>query len=140
MADKMKEYNRGRLDGLALAYRVAKQNGLSGLLDEIRFRGATKINTALVMKELEDASEAMRGFINETHILIWLSVLHDEFGFGKKRLNRAMDKFEAIYTTINMDGYAGYRDYIEDMSERMDRTLTSRFLSKDDHWEKDPEK
>lgn len=139
MADKMKEYNRGRLDGLALAYRVAKENGLSGLLDEIRFRGTTKINTALVMKELEDASETMRGFINEGHILIWLSVLHDEFGFGKKRLNQAMDKFEQIYTAINT-GYVGYMDYIEDMSERMDRTLTSRFLSKDDHWEKNPEK
>ena len=82
MAD-MKEYNRGRMDGLSLAYRIAKEKGLSGLLDEIRFRGTTKINTALVMKELEEASATMRGFINEGQILMWLSVLHDEFGFGK---------------------------------------------------------
>ena len=138
MAD-MKEYNRGRMDGLSLAYRIAKENGLSGLLDEIRFRGTTKINTALVMKELEEASATMRGFINEGQILMWLSVLHDEFGFGKKRLNHAMDKFEAIYDSIQ-GGFAGYADYIEDMSKRMGRVLGHKFLVADDHWEKDPEK
>ena len=135
----MKEYQKGRMDGMELAYRIAKENGLSGLLDEIRFRGKAKVNTGLMMKELEDASEPMRGFINEGHILIWLAVLHDEFGFGNKRLNQAMDKFEQIYTAIE-GGYAGFADYIEEMSKKMGRQLTSRFLSEDAHWEKDPEK
>ena len=66
----MKEYNRGRKDGMALAYRIVKENGVSGLLDEIRFRGFSQVDTALVMKELEEASATMRGFINEGHILM----------------------------------------------------------------------
>lgn len=139
MANKMKEYNKGRTDGMALAYRIVKENGVSGLLDEIRFRGASQVDTAFAMKELEEASATMRGFINEGHILMWLSVLHDEFGFGEVRLNRAMDKFEQIYTSIQ-DGYAGYVDYIEEMSQKMGRTLTSRFLEQDDHWKKEPDK
>ena len=115
---KLKDYQRARNDGLQLALKIAENGGASALKKEIKFRGTTKIETNLTMEEIEEASKPMRGFINEVHILLWLSVLHDEFDFGKKRLNRAMDRFEQIYSSIE-DGYAGLNDYLELLQNKM---------------------
>lgn len=117
---KLKEYSRARNDGLRLAMKIINESGVEGLKEDLRFREKNMINTNLTMKELEDASKPMRGFINEGQILIWLSVLHDEFDFGKKRLNRAMDRFEEIYDQIQ-DGFAGYSDYIDLLQKKNEK-------------------
>lgn len=131
----IKDYRRGRSDGLALAYRVYKEGGIEALEKEIKFREKTKINTGIMLKEIEDSSEQMRGFINETQILLWLSVLHDEFDFGEKRLNQAMDRFEKIHDQIS-EGYAGWCDYLELLQEKMKRILKSEYIVKDERFEK----
>ena len=134
---KLREYNKARNDGMMLALKISKEGGggpgTEALIREMRFRERTKISTNLSMQEIEEASKPMRGFINEGQILIWLSVLHDEFDFGEKRLNRAMDRFEKIYDQIN-DGYAGYSDYIEVLQKKMNRVLKAEYLIQDDHY------
>jgi hypothetical protein len=135
----MKEYNRARNDGMRLALTIVDERGIEGLRKELRFREKNKINTNLTMQELEEASKPMRGFINEGQILIWLSVLHDEFDFGKNRLNRAMDRFEAIYDSIS-EGYAGYSDYIEMLQKKMKRVLKTEYLIQDDQYKKAEDK
>ena len=49
----LKDYNRGRNDGLAMALRIAEEDGIEGLRREIKFRGVTGIHTALAKKELD---------------------------------------------------------------------------------------
>lgn len=131
----LKDYRRGRSDGLVLAYRVYKEGGIEALEKEIKFREKTKINTGIMLKEIEDSSEQMRDFINETQILLWLSVLHDEFDFGEKRLNQAMDRFEKIHDQIS-EGYAGWCDYLELLQDKMKRILKSEYIVKDERFEK----
>lgn len=132
---KLKDYQRARNDGLQLALKIVENGGASALKKEIKFRGTTKIETNLTMEEIEEASKPMRGFINEVHILLWLSVLHDEFDFGKKRLNRAMDRFEQIYSSIE-DGYAGLNDYLELLQNKMKKILKAEYIIQDDKYEK----
>lgn len=140
---RLKEYTKARNDGFILAMSIieksdlddrTKRRSLAVLRKEARFRKDTLISTNLTMKELEEASGVMRGFLNEGHILIRLSVLHDEFDFGAKRLNQAMDRFDQIYTSIQ-DGYAGYHDYVKLLEEKMKKTLKTEFLVKDGCWE-----
>lgn len=45
--NKMREYERGREDGLTLALRIARQGGVEALEREISFRGITGIHTSL---------------------------------------------------------------------------------------------
>lgn len=55
--NKMREYERGREDGLSLALRIAKEGGIEALEREIKFRGITGIHTSLASKDLDKASE-----------------------------------------------------------------------------------
>lgn len=145
---RLREYRNARNDGFKLAVSaIAESNlddetrnaALSVLHKESRYREKLGIDTNLTMKELEIAFEPMRGFLNEAHILIWLSVLHDEFDFGKKRLNQAMDRFEQIYEAID-DGFAGYSDYVDMLNKKMQRILKAEYLVQDDHWERKEDK
>lgn len=135
----VKDYRSGRAEGMKLAYSIIKEGGIEALENELKFREKTKINTALAMKEIEAASKPMRGFINEVQILLWLSVLHDEFDFGKDRLNRAMDRFEQVHSAIT-DGYAGYCDYLELLQDKMKRVLKAEYIVKDDDFKKKEDK
>ena len=89
----------------------------------------------MALKEIENASKPMREFINEVQRLICLSVLHDEFDFGKDRLNRAMDRFEQIHSAIT-DGYAGYCDYLDLLQDKMKHVLKAEYIVKDDDFKK----
>lgn len=131
----IKDYRNGRAEGMKLAYSIVKDGGIKALEEELKFREKTKINTALALKEIEDASKPMRGFINEVQILLWLSVLHDEFDFGKDRLNRAMNRFEQIHSAIE-DGYAGYCDYLDLLQEKMKRVLKAEYVIMDDDFKR----
>ena len=51
--NKMREYERGREDGLDLARRIAREGGLEALEKECRFRGVTGIHTSLARKDLD---------------------------------------------------------------------------------------
>ena len=134
---KLREYNKARNDGMMLALKISKEGGggpgTDALIKEMKFREKTKIDTNLTNTELEGVSQNIIGIINETQILIWLSVLHDEFDFGNKRLNRAMDRFEKIHGQIE-EGFAGYADYIELLQAKMKRVLKAEYLIQDDHY------
>lgn len=140
---KLKEYTKARNDGLLLALKISKEGGggpgTDALIKEMKFREKTKIDTNLTNTELEGVSQNIIGLINETQILIWLTVLHDEFDFGNKRLNRAMDRFEKIHGQIE-EGFAGYADYIELLQEKMNRVLKAEYLIQDDHYRKAEDK
>lgn len=51
--NKMREYERGREDGLDLARRIVKEGGLEALERECKFRGVTGIHTSLAAKDLD---------------------------------------------------------------------------------------
>ena len=58
--NKMREYERGREDGLSLALRIAKEGGIEALEKEIRFRGVTGVHTSLASKDLDKAAEKIK--------------------------------------------------------------------------------
>ena len=83
--NKMREYERGREDGLSLALRIAKEGGIEALEKEIRFRGVTGVHTSLASKNLDKAAEKIKEITLDTFTVMSVAVLHDEFGFGEKR-------------------------------------------------------
>lgn len=88
--NKMREYERGREDGLDLARRITREGGLEALEKECRFRGVTGIHTSLARKDLDKASEKIKQLVSECCVIMAIAVLHDEFGFGQKRCQKFM--------------------------------------------------
>lgn len=103
--NKMREYERGREDGLSLALRIAKEGGIEALGREIKFRGVTGIHTSLASKDLDKASEQIKEITLDTFTVMSVAVLHDEFGFGEKRCQRYMDGINKAAEYI-VDGLA----------------------------------
>ena len=111
---KQTEYQRGRDDGLDLARRLVEEGGLESLLEEIRFRNITGISTSLARKDLDKAAEEIKKLTCETMVVAWVSVLHDEFGFGSVRCQRAVNAFNKL-TGYLANGWLYWNDLIEEL-------------------------
>ena len=124
--NKMREYERGREDGLSLALRIAKEGGIEALEKEIRFRGVTGVHTSLASKDLDKAAEKIKEITLDTFTVMSVAVLHDEFGFGEKRCQRFMDKV-AEGADLLMDDLATWPDYIRSIKEELGMELEIRW-------------
>ena len=72
--NKMREYERGREDGLDLARRITREGGLKALEKECRFRGVTGIHTSLARKDLDKASEKIKQLVSECCVIMAIAV------------------------------------------------------------------
>lgn len=124
--NKMREYERGREDGLSLALRIAKEGGIEALEKEIRFRGVTGVHTSLASKDLDKAAEKIKEITLDTFTVMSVAVLHDEFGFGEKRCQRYMDGINKAAEYI-VDGLATWPDYILAIKEEIGLDLRIRW-------------
>lgn len=115
---KVDAYSQGRSDGLALALRIVKKDGIEGLEKEIRFRNITGINTRLDRKELEEATVKIKKRTVSTVLLLSLATIRDEFGFGHKRAQRFVDRFKSKAACI-MDDMSLWEDYRKAMQEEL---------------------
>lgn len=116
--NKMREYERGREDGLDLARRIVRQGGIEALEQECKFRGATGIHTSLAVKDLDKASEKIKEVIADSFVILSIAVLHDDFGFGEKRCQRFRNGLDRAADYIN-DGLAEWIDYVNAIKEEL---------------------
>lgn len=123
MADRMKEYNRGRDQGLDMAYRLLRDAGESkaaGLIrDEIKARGKIPVKLAITSKELAKGLEPLKWCMYETFMCMALMVLHDEFGFAKKRCIRFLDRWN-LKADCMSDGLVNWEDMIKAVKDDID--------------------
>ena len=124
--NKMREYERGREDGLSLGLRIVREGGLEALENEIRFRNISGIHTSLAAKDLDKASEKIKEMTLDTFTIIGIAALHDAFGFGEKRCQRWMDKVMEGADYM-VDGLATWEDYINSIKERLNLDLQIRW-------------
>ncbi|HIY02657.1 MAG TPA: hypothetical protein IAA26_12570 [Candidatus Blautia faecipullorum] len=124
--NKMREYERGREDGLSLALRIAKEGGIEALEKEIRFRNVTGVHTSLASKDLDKAAEKIKEITLDTFTVMSVAVLHDEFGFGEKRCPRYMDGINKAAEYI-VDELATWPDYIAAIKEQIGLDLRIRW-------------
>ncbi|MDY4835469.1 MAG: hypothetical protein SO181_10055 [Frisingicoccus sp.] len=121
----LKDYDRGRNDGLAMALRIVESDGIEGLRREIKFRGVTGIHTTLAKKELDQASKQIKEMTLDTMIVLAVATLHDEFDFGQKRCQRFMDRLE-LKAGCLIDDLATWPDYIKAIKDEIGLELSIR--------------
>lgn len=115
---KMTDYQAGREDGLLLAERIVKEGGLERLQEEIKYRGITGVHTQLAKKEIEKASEVIKMTTIDIILLLALSTVRDEFGFGEKRMQRLINRMEKKATCLIGD-MATWEDFRETIKKEM---------------------
>lgn len=92
----LKDYQKGRNDGLALALKIVREGGADALEEEIKARGVTGINVNLSQKELEQALTPIKDLTIRTLLAMSVSSLRDEYGFGKERLKGEVEDGNGI--------------------------------------------
>ena len=128
MANKMMEYSRGRMDGMALAERIVKDGGLEALTKDIQTRGRMQMNIGLSMKELDVASEHIKQVTIETLRIACVSILHDTFGFGQTRCQRFIDAFDKISSYLS-NGWTTWMDLIESIKTDLSLVMEDKWLN-----------
>ena len=124
--NKMKEYERGREDGLDLALRIVRDGGLEALERECKFRGVTGIHTSLAVKDLDKASMKIKEMTLDTFTILGVAALHDAFGFGEKRCKKFIEKMEEGAEYL-MDDLATWDDYINEIKSQLGINLQIRW-------------
>lgn len=113
---KMQEYNRGREQGLDMAYRLLRdagcKEGADLVAEEIRKRGKVPVKLAVTQKEIDHGLQAIKWCMYETFTCMTLMVLRDEFGFGKKRCLRFLKRW-AFKTDCMSEGLCDWADFVQ---------------------------
>lgn len=131
MSTKLKDYQAGREDGLALALQIVREGGLEALEKEIRARGITGIHTSLCSKDLADRVEPIKNVMFETVTIAFLASLHDEYGFGQKRCQKVMDRFCKLTAYLD-NGWLYWADLIQSLKEDVGIELIDDYLKRAD--------
>lgn len=120
---------QARREGMAYALRVAKEKGIDGLEAELRFRNATKLPTAVDRAICDECLDEIKVNVLDTVIVLMAATLYDEFDFGQKRVQRAIDRFEEKAECMS-EGYCSWQDHIKMIKDNMGIELRIRMLEK----------
>lgn len=113
---KQNEINDARLLGMDYAYRQIKKIGLEEFEKELRWRMNHGISLRMTPEELNKSSlEFRQQFVGMT-VCVAILVLHDEFGFGKKRLKQFETRYNIKSDSLLSD-YVTWDDYTALVSE-----------------------
>lgn len=133
--NKLGEYTRGRDDGLALAWKIIQESGVEGFKKELNFRKVTGIHTNFMMKEVDQFTEPFKKVMAETMQICMVAALHDEFGFGQSRCQRAMNAIDKLMTYVN-HGWTYWIDVMDDIKKRLKLDLEDIELKRNDSFGK----
>ena len=119
---KFDEYNKGRMQGLDMAYRLLRDAGEKKAADmvaeEIRKRGRMPVALPVTSKEIDHGLEHIHKCMYETFMCQALMVLRDQFDFGRVRCMKFIDRWN--YKTNCMgSGLVEWADYVETIKEEL---------------------
>ena len=122
MANKQREYDRGRSHGLQLAMRILEdagdKKGYELVRHEMKMRGAINLDVNLSLKEIETGMGAIKKCMYESFLCQSLMTLHDEFGFGKSRCERFIERWN-LKTDCMGAGLVSWEDNVACVKEEI---------------------
>lgn len=114
-----------RRDGMAYALRIAKEKGIEGLEEEIKYRNITEIPIAIKRDKLNECIENIKLNTIDTILVLSAVTLRDEFGFGKARLARFIERFN-LKTDCLVEDYCTWDDLRQNLEEECGIRLSIR--------------
>lgn len=133
MAKVDKDY-KNRMEGYVAAYRFAKEHGLEELEKDIKRRGFFQIPVQISRKEVDNLILKLSKTLTQTMSAVYLRVLNEKFGFGKKRLQTVRDEVskatEMVFKFDYMGGhYVTLEDYAVGLNKKYDLGLDADLIA-----------
>lgn len=122
---KRNDFMDGRNEGMLYAYNYAREHGIDALEEEIKLRKLTSLPTKVSTKALNECVLKIKNNTVDTFVILLASTLHDEFGFGQQRVQRAIDRFNMKAECLG-DNYVTWQDMIENIKDELDIVLEIR--------------
>lgn len=119
-----------RREGMSYALKYAKENGIEALESELKRRGAYNIPIRISDKDLKAFTDNAKMMLLDTVLILASMTLHDEFGFGKERLQRFIKRFNFKAECIGED-YTTWQDQIDILKEECGIEYQLRMNDKD---------
>ena len=126
---KSKE-EQARREGMSYALRYAREHGLDALELDLKKRGAYNIPVRIDDKALQEFTDNAKNMMLDTILILASVTLHDEFGFGKKRLEQFKKRFNFKAECIGED-YTDWQDQIDILREECGLEYGIRMNDKD---------
>ena len=127
---KINKEEQARLEGMAFALKIAKEQGIEALENECKFRNATRIPIAVSRKAADECINKIKMNTIDTVTILAAMTLHDEFGFGKERIARFMNRFNFKAECI-MEDYTTWDEQIQILADECKLELSIRKNDKD---------
>lgn len=122
---KTNKEEQARREGMAYALQIAKERGIEGLEEELKFRNCTNIPIGASRKAANDAIEGIKEQTCDSFTIMTIATLHDEFGFGQKRCQQFIDRFEQKAECLAGD-YCTWQDHIKMIKDELQLDLNIR--------------
>ncbi|MBQ5806306.1 MAG: hypothetical protein IIW24_03545 [Lachnospiraceae bacterium] len=130
MAKRSDPFMNGRNEGMLYAYNFAREHGLDALEEEIKLRRLTNLPTKVSTKAMNECVINIKNNVVDTFVILLVSTLRDELGFGEKRIQRVIDRFNQKAECIG-ENYVTWQDLIDDIREDLGFELAIRKNDKD---------
>lgn len=90
---KWEELEQARRDGIGYALGIVREKGIEGLEEDVRFRNISKVSVAMSNEEYNKLVEQTTTASIDAVAILAALTLHDEFGFGEKRVKQFNERF-----------------------------------------------
>ena len=107
---RMSKEEQARREGMAYALRFAREKGLDALEADLKMRNAIDLPLRVSKADLDKFSD------NVKYNTVLYVKMHDEFGFGNKRIKQMFERFDNKAECIAED-YSTWEEQISIIAE-----------------------
>ena len=126
---KINKEEQWRREGMGYALKVAKERGIKGLEEEIKYRNISLVPIAVSKEKMDECVNNIKMNTIDTMLILSASTLRDEFGFGKERIARFVERFN-LKAECLVDGLCTWDDQMTMLAEECGIKLSIRHNDK----------
>lgn len=105
-----------RREGMAYALRIAKEKGIDALEEDLKMRNAIDLPLRVSKADLSKFSENVKYNIVFYIKVLMAVTMHDEFGFGNKRIKQMFKRFD-LKAECLADDYTTWDEQVSIIAE-----------------------
>jgi len=113
---KLSKEEIARREGMAYALRIAKEKGIEALEEDLKMRNAIDLPCRVSKADLDKFSENVKYNIVFYIKVLMAVTMHDEFGFGNKRIKQMFKRFD-LKAECLADDYTTWDEQVSIIAE-----------------------
>lgn len=113
---KISKEEQARREGMAYALRLAKEKGIDALEEDLKMRNAIDLPLRVSKADLSKFSENVKYNIVFYIKVLMAVTMHDEFGFGNKRIKQMFKRFD-LKAECLADDYTTWDEQVSIIAE-----------------------